>query len=99
MTASGDQHEGAWREALREKMKERILQRFDKDGDGKLAPEERQAARDALVDRILQRFDTDGDGKLSREELAAIAALRNKFQEFRQQRAGKGPAGGRGPHL
>ncbi len=81
-------------------LKERVLQRFDKDADGKLSPEERQAARDALVDRILKRFDADGDGKLSRDELAAaIVALRNKFQEARERRAGKGPAAGRGPHL
>jgi len=81
-------------------LKERILQKFDKDGDGKLAPEERAAAREAFVDRIMQRFDKDGDGKLSREELgAALGALRQRVEQARQRRAGKGPGAQAGPRL
>lgn len=79
---------------LRARVRERIEQRFDRDGDGQLAPEERDAARNALVNRILQRFDKDGDGKLSREELSeALAALRGRLEQARQRHAGKG-----GPH-
>lgn len=85
---------------LRGRIRERVLEKFDKDGDGKLGPEERQAAREALVDRIIQRFDKDGDGKLSREELLqAIAAMRQRLLEFREQRPGKGPRAGLGPRV
>jgi lipase chaperone LimK len=84
----------------RGRLKEKVLEKFDKDGDGKLSPEERAAAREALVDRIMARFDKDGDGKLSREELAAaLAALRAKLQEVRERRAGQGPRAGLGPRI
>ncbi|HUT36854.1 MAG TPA: EF-hand domain-containing protein [Planctomycetota bacterium] len=85
---------------LRGAIREKVLEKFDKDGDGKLAPEERAAARDALVDRIMQRFDKDGDGKLSREELAqALVALRQRFEQARQHRGGQGPRAQAGPRL
>jgi len=85
---------------LRGRIREKVIEKFDKDGDGKLAPEERAAAREALADRIMQRFDADGDGKLSREELSqALAALRQKLQAVREQRAGKGPRAGLGPRI
>ncbi|MBM4038851.1 MAG: EF-hand domain-containing protein [Planctomycetes bacterium] len=83
---------------LRERIRERVLEKFDKDADGKLGPQERAAAREALVDRVMQRFDKDGDGKLSREELTqALGALRQKFQELRERRGGQGPRAGLGP--
>ncbi len=83
---------------LRERIREKAIEKFDKDGDGKLAPEERTAAREAFVNRIMQRFDKDGDGKLSREELtAALGALRQKLQDVRERRGGKGQRAGLGP--
>lgn len=52
-----------------------ILKEFDKDGDGKLSPEERKQMRSAMRERrqarhqeLLNRFDADGDGSLSPEE-------------------------------
>ncbi len=61
-----------------------ILEKFDKDGDGKLSPEERQAAREAHKamaeerrKEMLEKFDADKDGKLSPEE-------RTKMQEERK---------------
>jgi len=51
-------------------MKE-MLAKFDKDGDGKLSPEEMKAAREARQAEMLKKYDKDGDGKLSPEELKA----------------------------
>lgn len=56
-----------------------VLEKFDKDGDGKLSPEERKAAREAMQARteerrkeMLAKYDKDGDGKLSPEERAEM---------------------------
>jgi hypothetical protein len=55
-----------------------VLEKFDKDGDGKLSPEEEKAAREAARERMeqqrkemLEKFDKDKDGKLSPEERKA----------------------------
>jgi len=77
-----------------------ILQRFDKDGDGKLNDEERAEFEKARArrnrqngghrqagSRILQRYDKDGDGKLNEEERAA-------FEKARRQHGGSRRAGG-----
>ncbi len=56
---------------------EGILQRFDKNEDGKLS-------KDELPERIQERFDQldrNGDGILDREELARIARGRRRPQE------------------
>ena len=55
----------------------RILEKFDKDGDGKLSDEEKAAARQAREERwkaLLAEYDKDGDGQLSDEEKAAAKA-------------------------
>ncbi len=46
------------------------MARMDKDGDGKISPEERQAAMKERVDNMRTRLDTNGDGKLTPDELA-----------------------------
>jgi hypothetical protein len=60
------------------KLKDRILEKFDADGDGQLNEEERAAAKDAIKehrgerrDKIKDRIDTDGDGEISDEERRA----------------------------
>ena len=45
-----------------------ILEKFDKDGDGKLSAEERKAAAEARKAEMLSKYDKDGDGKLSADE-------------------------------
>ncbi len=52
-----------------------VLEKFDKDGDGKLSNDERSAMREAMKAKseerrkaMLAKFDADGDGKLSKEE-------------------------------
>lgn len=55
------------------KRAERMLERFDTDGNGQLSAAELEAAADARserrVERMLKRLDADGDGKLSKAEM------------------------------
>lgn len=51
-----------------------ILEKYDKDGDGKLSKEERKAKQKDRPNRHfqrLQKYDTDGDGRLGPEERKA----------------------------
>jgi hypothetical protein len=72
-----------------------VLKEFDKDGDGKLSPEERtamQEARKAKMEErrkeMLAKYDADKDGKLSPEERAAMP---------KPPKGPGGPGGKRGP--
>ena len=63
--------------------RQEMLKKFDKDGDGKLSPEERQAMREARKAEfearhaeMLKKFDTDGDGQLSETERQAMREAR-----------------------
>lgn len=70
----------------RERFHQRMLERFDKDGDGKLSEAERQAAHEAMGPmreklaarraEMLARFDADHDGQLSESERQAARAAR-----------------------
>lgn len=53
-----------------------LLEKFDKDGDGKLSAEERKAAMEARQAEMLAKFDKDGDGKLNEEERKAAMEAR-----------------------
>ncbi|WP_018970073.1 hypothetical protein [Rubritalea marina] len=56
------------------KMRAKLIEQFDADGDGKLDETERAAAKSAMKERraeFIARHDTDGDGKLSDEEKQA----------------------------
>ena len=72
-----------------------LLERFDKNGDGKLDESERKAAREASEARrqtnqranfqqLVKRFDADGDGKLNPEENKKLQAYIDQrfFQAF-----------------
>ena len=64
---------------------EKILHRFDLDGDGKIGPQEKAAAQ-KFVSRFKAAADTDGDGKVSPEErAAAFAKLDAQITAFRAQ--------------
>jgi Ca2+-binding EF-hand superfamily protein len=55
------------------------IEKFDKNGDGKLDEAERKAAGAARKAEFLKKFDKDGDGKISAEERKAIAeAMKNR---------------------
>ena len=64
-------------------MRQKMLEKYDADGDGKLSDEERatakaemQGKREAMQSQMLEKYDTDGDGKLSDEEKQAAKADR-----------------------
>ena len=63
-------------------LRQKMLEKFDADGDGVLNEAERQSARQGRAQKMIEEFDTDSDGKLDEDEL--VAALE------------KGPHGGRG---
>jgi hypothetical protein len=75
----------------------RLLERFDKDGYGKLSPEEKKAAFEQfkashpeLCQKLLQKFDKNGDGKLDENERAAAKeAFKERFGEMRKKMLGK----------
>lgn len=79
-----------------------VLERFDKDGDGKLNDAERAEMRKAAGDRIaqnpkmLERFDANGDGQLDETERAAAReAMQERMKGGKDDKAGKSPK--RGP--
>ena len=67
-----------------------IIEKFDKDGDGKLSDEERAEIRKEMM----AKFDKDGDGKLSPEERKAAMEARSKLSQGKGkvQVRGKGKA-------
>ena len=93
-TAIGWAEEGNNRRPnLTDEQKQRILERFDANGDGKLDGKERHAARKA---RILKKFDANGDGTLDANEKDAAREAHREFkqkngnnQDKRKKNAGK----------
>jgi len=77
-------------------MHKKLLEKFDKDGDGKLNEEERAAAKAAFQEKhpeakekFIAHFDKDGDGKLNEEERAAAKAAHEKREGKRENRKEK----------
>lgn len=66
-----------------------MLKKWDKDGDGKISPEEAKAMREAMQAERLKKWDKNGDGKIDadeekamREEMTAKRkALMEKYDE------------------
>lgn len=74
-----------------------IIEKFDKDGDGKLNQEEREAAKaarermmEAKKKEMIAKFDKDGDGKLSEEEEQAMREARRKMMMEKFDKDGDG---------
>jgi hypothetical protein len=74
-----------------------IIEKFDKDGDGKLNEQEREAAKAAREEmmearrkEMLAKFDKDGDGKLSDEEEEAMREARRKMMMEKFDKDGDG---------
>lgn len=62
-------------------IRQKLLERFDADKDGKLSDAEKAAAKAEHQKRVA-KFDTDGDGKLSEaERTAARAACAARLKE------------------
>jgi len=86
--ASGNPEEGKGKKHRGHAVIKQLIEKFDKDGDGKLDEEERKAAGAARKAEFLKKFDKDGDGKIGPEERKAIA------EEFKGRR-GHRPEGRR----
>ncbi len=86
----------------RKGMRQKMLERFDSDGDGKLSPQERAKARETLarenrqtprgrmndedIERLVERFDKEGDKQLSDEEVNNAREFMEQGRQQRQQR-------------
>ena len=80
------------RHRLPPKLRQKLLERFDADGDGQLDDEEKAAAKEAFKAKLKERFDRNGDGELdARERRALERALR--FRKRMRQRHGGGGEG------
>jgi Ca2+-binding EF-hand superfamily protein len=70
-------------------MRKKVLEKFDRNGDGKLDENERAAAKEAFKERFgemrkktLEKFDRNGDGKLDENKKeAAKEALKARRQD------------------
>ena len=71
-----------------------ILEKFDKNGDGKLDEDERKEAQRARRAEFLEKYDKDGDGELSEEERKA--AMKDRGGRGGRPQGGR-PEGGRKP--
>ena len=100
--ASGFPEKGEERKGHSHSGIKELIEKFDKDGDGKLNAEERKAASEARKAGFIKRFDKDGDGKLSAEERKAVAAAmrdrRGRRPEGRRPRPEGDKPEGRKPH-
>ena len=66
------------------------VKEFDKDGDGKLSPEEAKAFREARRKEMLEKYDADGDGKLNADERRKISEERRAEMIKRYDKDGDG---------
>ena len=85
-------------------LREKVMEKFDANHDGKLDESERAAAKAALKERmekakehhgefkakLLERFDANHDGKLDDGERAAAKAALKERKEHRGDRPHKG---------
>lgn len=95
----GQEDTGRGPAKMSEEGRQKMLERFDTDGDGVLSDSEREAAREARrAEReahhqaMLAKYDADGDGALSEEERQAASEAEGIPMLGRG-----GPRDGRGP--
>ncbi len=96
MKHRGKQLHGKKHRHRQHKLHQRLVQRFDRDGDGQLTGDEKRAARQFArqyrQDRRIQKlrqFDADRNGWLSPDEQrAARQAFKAKRQQRRREPAG-----------
>jgi hypothetical protein len=75
--ADGEKKETPKRENPRAKM----LEKYDKNGDGKLDAGEREAWRKDREAEVTKKYDKNGDGKLDQSEREAAREERRKIAE------------------
>lgn len=78
-------------------MREKLLEKFDTNHDGKLDDGERKAMREAIAARLKEKhpelfakIDTNHDGKLERSELKAFREERREHHEHHEHHDGGG---------
>ena|SRR6059036_518753 len=59
----------------------KLLEKYDKNGDGKLDQSEREAIRKDKEAEALKKYDKNGDGKLDKSEREAARADRRKADD------------------
>ena len=93
-TASGAAGKKEDRKHQENRRFKQLIERFDKDKDGKLNAEERAAAGKARKAEILKRFDKDKDGKLNAEERKALVkAMKARKGQLPKGKGDKKPKG------
>jgi Ca2+-binding EF-hand superfamily protein len=65
----------------RENPRDKMLEKYDKNGDGKLDASEREAWRKDREAEVIKKYDKNGDGKLDQSEREAARAERRKTEE------------------
>ena len=81
--AEGQKPDGPPPERPQQMIPAEILKKFDKDGDGKLSPDEAKAAREARQAEMMKKFDKNGDGELSEDERKAMyAEMKARHEEL-----------------
>ena len=65
----------------RENPRAKMLEKYDKNGDGKLDQSEREAWRKDREAETIKKHDKNGDGKLDQSEREAARAERRKAAE------------------
>ena len=61
------------RHGMSAEKKAELIEKFDKDGDGKINEEEKNAAREARMNAIFDKADTDKNGAISKDEFKKLA--------------------------
>lgn len=83
----------------KEKAKEALLRRFDKNNDGKLDDAEKDAALEQMDEnnlRMIAEHNASGDGKLSAADKTKIAEALKEMKDRRENGGGPGGPGGEG---
>jgi len=101
-TQQGERHQrpqpdqqGAQQRPSREQMREHLIQRFDRDGDGQLSQEERGEARQAVQARR-QEMQNSGRGNQTPNRGDGVRGRRRQSEDFRGRRLqNQGQATGR----
>lgn len=57
------------------------VKKYDKNGDGKLDPDERAALQKDRQEEMLKKYDKNGDGKVDEAERKAMAEERRKERD------------------
>lgn len=73
----GDRDGKRKRPHMSPEMRQKMLDKYDSDADGKLSDDERKSAREGFRKQMLEKHDADGDGKLSEDERKAAGKARH----------------------